>query len=57
MEVKTLSSTFCDSLITGGNCNHFVQRYKASIAKNIGFHEAKYDHKGLLLPWTNWEDA
>ncbi|MEK7718134.1 MAG: hypothetical protein AAB347_00765, partial [Bacteroidota bacterium] len=30
---------------------------KQALPKNIGFHEAKYDHKGLLLPWTNWEDA
>jgi hypothetical protein len=27
------------------------------LPQKIGFHEAKYDQKGLLLPWTNWEDA
>jgi hypothetical protein len=23
----------------------------------IGFHEAKYDEQGKLLPWTSWDDA
>lgn len=31
------------------------RKREGSLAK-IGFHEARYDRQGKLLPWKNWED-
>ena len=34
-----------------------IHNHKEQRPEKIGFHQAVYDQKGKLLPWTSWEDA
>jgi len=54
MRIPPFLFLFLLMLVTGPLINSCK---KQPLLKKIGFHEAVYDKDGLLLPWTNWEDA